>query len=105
LTAESGVALQKERKDGRFLRWFSKPFTVARVSSSDMGGDDTHRDDDRGSLGKDVAMLEPLVAGAFLLAATTVAALDTAPARAVLYALAQRRRRRRHLRLGVSDLG
>jgi uncharacterized protein (DUF2062 family) len=48
-------------------------------------------------------MLEPLVAGALLLGATMVAALDTTPARAVLYALAQRRRRRRQIRPAASE--
>jgi len=43
-------------------------------------------------------MLEPIVAGVFLLAASGVAMLDAAPVRAVLYAAAQRRRRRRSLR-------
>jgi hypothetical protein len=43
-------------------------------------------------------MLEPVVAAVLLLGATMVAALDTTPARAVLYALAQRRRRRRLIR-------
>jgi hypothetical protein len=43
-------------------------------------------------------MLEQFVAGGFLLAASTMAALDTPPARAVLYAVAQWRRRRRQLR-------
>jgi hypothetical protein len=47
-------------------------------------------------------MLEQFVAGGFLLAASTVAALDTAPARAVMYALAQRRRRRRQVRSAAS---
>jgi len=40
-------------------------------------------------------MLETVVAGAFLVAASAIAALDTAPARAVSYLLARRRRRRR----------
>jgi len=40
-------------------------------------------------------MLELVVAGAFLVAASAIAALDTAPARAVSYSLARRRRRRR----------
>ena len=40
-------------------------------------------------------MLELVVAGAFLVATSAIAALDTAPARAVFYLLAQRRRRRR----------
>jgi hypothetical protein len=48
-------------------------------------------------------MLEPLVAGALLLAASMVAGLDTAPARAVQYALAQRRRRRRQLKPAASE--
>ena len=39
-------------------------------------------------------MLELVVAGAFLVAASAIAALDTAPARAVSYLLARRRRRR-----------
>jgi len=40
-------------------------------------------------------MLELVVAGAFLVAASAIAALDTVPARAVSYSLARRRRRRR----------
>jgi hypothetical protein len=48
-------------------------------------------------------MLEPVVAGALLLGATIVASLDTMPARAVLYALAQRRRRRRQIRPVASE--
>ena len=48
-------------------------------------------------------MLEQLVAGTLLLAASVVAGLDTAPARAVLYVLAQRRRRRRQLRPAASE--
>lgn len=40
-------------------------------------------------------MLELVVAGAFLVAASAIAALDTAPARAVSYSLARRRRQRR----------
>jgi len=48
-------------------------------------------------------MLEQFVAGGLLLAASVVAGLDTAPARAVLYALAQRRRRRRQLRPAASE--
>jgi hypothetical protein len=40
-------------------------------------------------------MLELFVAGAFLVAASAIAVLDAAPARAVFYSLARRRRRRR----------
>jgi len=42
-------------------------------------------------------LLELFVASAFLAAAGAIAALDTAPARAVSYSLARRRRRRRQL--------
>jgi hypothetical protein len=48
-------------------------------------------------------MLEPIVAGVFLLTASVVAGLDTAPARVILYAVAQRRRRRRSLRPAASE--
>ena len=40
-------------------------------------------------------MLELFVAGAFLAAASAIATLDAAPARAVFYSLARRRCRRR----------
>lgn len=48
-------------------------------------------------------MLEQFVAVGLLLAASVVAGLDTAPARKVLYVLAQRRRRRRQLRPVASE--
>jgi hypothetical protein len=50
-------------------------------------------------------MLEQFVAGGMLLAASTVAALDTAPARAVRYAVVQWRRRRRQIRSTASESG
>ncbi len=45
-------------------------------------------------------LLAEFIAGAVMLSAGALAGLDTGPGRAVLLALAQRRRRRRALRIG-----